>query len=319
MIQNVLAEYDSKIRMEELLTFCMAFLLNTLIIIFSQITLAPIIFTINVIIMLTIIATVFAQRFAKASLFTVYRDWYTLFFLITIYMQHNKLVPLVNPHDIDAYLMKIDYALFLGNHPTVLLESILNPYFTEFLQIIYASFYFFPFLLCLLLYRNKRKADFHIVASTILLGFYISYIGYYLFPAIGPRFTMVHLQTLPLEGVYLYNFFHHAILFLGGVTRDCFPSGHTLVSILTFMLTVKYFKKFSIVAGIWMVFLVMSTVYLRYHYVIDLIAGFILCLAVYKYGPMLARVYIFGRLDAPSPMFKVLRDWVYFLLNTIRR
>lgn len=318
MLQKVLTEYDAKIHLEELLTFGMALFLNILIIIFSHITLAPVIFTVNITIMLLIIATVYAQRYATSQLFTIYRDWYILPLLVAIFMEHNKLVPLINPHDIDTILIKIDYALFFGNHPTVLMEKVLFPFITELLQIVYASFYFLPFTLCLLLYIKERKVEFHIVASTIMLGFYLSYIGYYIFPAIGPRFTLTHLQTQSLEGLLLFNFVHHGLAYLEGVTRDCFPSGHTLVSILTVLLAIRFHKKFSVVATVWALLLIISTVYLRYHYVIDVIAGFFVGLATFRYGPILARLYIFGSAEISTPVLDYLRNW-WDWLSEIRR
>ena len=319
MVPTILYNYDQRIHLEELLTFSMALLLNILIIIFSHFTLAPVTFTINIAIMLLIIATVFAQRFATSKLFSVYRDWYVLPLLVAIFMEHNMLVPLINPNDIDSYLIKIDYSLFFGNHPTLLLERIMHPFITELLQIVYASFYFLPFTLCLLLYLKERKVEFHVVASSIMFGFYLSYIGYYIFPAIGPRFTLAQLQTKPLEGLLLFNFVHHGLAYLEGVTRDCFPSGHTLVSILTVLLAMKYHKRFSIIATVWAVLLIISTVYLRYHYVIDVIAGFCVGLIAFRYGPMLARLYIFGNTETKTPLLDSIRNLWYWLLDIRRR
>ncbi|MCX7678031.1 MAG: phosphatase PAP2 family protein [Spirochaetes bacterium] len=309
MMYKTLTEYNARVHLEEVLTFGMALFLNSLIIIFSDIIVVPIIFTINVCIMVLIVVTAYVQRYTNSPLFKIYRDWYILVFLVTIFMEHNTLVPIINPNDVDNFLIRVDYVLFFQHHPTILLEKLLHPVVTELLQIVYASFYFLPFTLCLLLYLEERKIEYHIVASTILLGFYLSYIGYYIFPAIGPRFTLSHLQTKPLEGVLLFPYIHHGLAYLEGVTRDCFPSGHTLVSILTILLAKSYYKNFAPIATVWASLLILSTVYLRYHYVIDVIAGLLLGIATFRYGPLLARLYIFGKAESPFPVLDYLRNW----------
>jgi len=60
------------------------------------------------------------------------------------------------------------------------------------------------------------------------------------------------------------------------VQRDVFPSGHTMMTAIVMYLSVKFKSKakwFLVVCGTLLIF---STVYLRYHYVIDVIGG-LLC------------------------------------------
>ncbi len=294
MLERFTLEYDQRFHLEELLTMGMAIFLNVLIMALSDIRLALLPFLINTGIIVLILVVKYMNRYISSNGYSTFRDWYVAGLLLTIYMEHNTLVPLINPVDIDSVLIKIDRILFLGNDPTILLERFTHPVITEILQVVYVSFYFLPFLLVFILYMKSRKIDFHILASTILLGFYISYVGYYLFPATGPRFTLDHLQSFSLTGVLTFDFLRSFILRAGGVTRDCFPSGHTLISALTVMLAYRYYKRFAPFAFVWAALMIISTVYLRYHYVADLAAGFIIGVGVYRYGPALARLYIFG-------------------------
>ncbi|HMB20532.1 MAG TPA: phosphatase PAP2 family protein [Spirochaetota bacterium] len=294
MLERFTREYDQRFHLEEILTMGMAIFLNVLIVTFSDIRLAPHIFLLNSGIVALVLLVNYMNRTINNTTYSTFRDWYVAILLLIIYMEHNTLVPLINATDIDSIIIKIDRILFLGNDPTILLERFTHPVITEILQAVYVSFYFLPFLLVLLLYMKGRKIDFHILASTILLGFFISYIGYYIFPAIGPRFTLDHLQAVPLTGIFTFDFFRGFIFKAGGITRDCFPSGHTLISALTVMLSYKYYRRFAPLSFIWGTLLIISTVYLRYHYVADLVAGFIIAVVVYRYGPTLARFYIFG-------------------------
>ncbi len=289
--------------LEETLTAAMLLILNALILIFPGFRGARTIFMMNASMLIVIAAAAGAHRMLRPAWLSSVRDWYAVPMMIAIYMEHNSLVPLVNPHDLDNLFIAMDRYIFGGYDPTVLMEKISFPVLSELMQIVYASFYFFPFTLCLIVYLRNRES-FHRVASTVIFGFYLSYIGYYIFPAIGPRFTLDHLQHAPLSGLYSFDYIRTLLASLEGVTRDCFPSGHALVAALTLMLARHHTERFRIAAWPWCVLLVIATVYLRYHYVVDAIAGLALALTAYWTGPRLF-VWYFHRKRAgcadPNP------------------
>jgi membrane-associated phospholipid phosphatase len=250
------------------------------------------IFALNLLIIALIPASALLHRRFPRQWIQFLRDWYVMPLLIILYMENRRLVPLINPHDMDSLLISIDRFLFFGHDPTILLEGITSPFLSEILQASYATFYFLPASLCVILYLRGPRMDFHINASTILMGFYLSYIGYYFTPAIGPRFTLDHLQTFSLSGVFLFDFIRDMLARAEGLMRDCCPSGHAMISLLTVGLARRYVRRFFPIACIWASLIVFSTVYLRYHYVIDLIAGLFLGLVVYRYGPGIAESLI---------------------------
>lgn len=282
----------SFLNLEERLTMGMALLLDLLILVFFQLDRAWGLFILNVLIMIGILAVSLAQRGTQQKWVHFARDWYVIGLLLIIYLENRRLIPLINPHDIDWLLIEMDRFLFLGHDPTILMEKITCPILTEVLQIIYASFYFLPLSLCLILYRKESPVEFHSVASTILMGFYLSFIGYYLTPAIGPRFTLANQQALPLSGLFLFDKLQYIIAQIEGVMRDCCPSGHALVSVLTMLLAWRSARGFFPVTLVWTALIIFSTVYLRYHYVADLIIGISLGFAVYRWGEPMARAII---------------------------
>ncbi|MGD0275819.1 MAG: phosphatase PAP2 family protein [Syntrophales bacterium] len=288
-------DWSSRLNLEEKIIIVMALLFNSLILLFMQIRAAWDIFFLNLLMISLILMVSLVQSGRYKKYMQILRDWYVLLFLIPIYLENRRLIPLINPHDMDNVIIKIDRFLFLGNDPTVILERITYPVLSEVLQIIYASFYFLPITLCLLLYFTKRShLDFHICASTIMMGFSLSYLGYYITPAIGPRFTLAHLQTIPLTGVFSFDFVRDMLARAEGMMRDCCPSGHTLISLLTILLARKYYRPLFLVTCVWASLLIFSTVYLRYHYVTDVIIGAILGLVVYRYAPSLSEALILG-------------------------
>ncbi|MGD0210451.1 MAG: phosphatase PAP2 family protein [Desulfomonilia bacterium] len=282
-----------RLSLEEKFTIGMVMLFNILILVFMRLGQAGDIFILNIIIITSILIVSRVYNRFPTERFQFFRDWYVPAFLIILYLENRRLIPLSNPHDLDSILIAMDRFLFLGNDPTIFLEKFTHPLLTEILQIAYASFYFLPFTLCLILYLKKPHLEFHINASVILMGFYLSYIGYYITPVIGPRFTLNHLQSLPLTGIFSFDFIRNMIAQAEGIMRDCCPSGHAMISLLTVLLAWRYTRAFFPIAVIWALLIIFSTVYLRYHYVTDLIVGMTLGFVVYWRGLKIIETIIF--------------------------
>jgi membrane-associated phospholipid phosphatase len=169
------------------------------------------------------------------------------------------------------------------------MERWIGPWLTDLLSLAYISYYFIPVVLIAVLYAKNRKLAFDESIFVLALGYYISFIGYILFPAIGPRYVMTHLYSVPLEGSFITDFVRDVLNALEHNKRDCMPSGHTQIVLIVLYLAHRY-ERFlfyiflPIVCG-----LILSTVYLRYHYVIDLFAGAAVAVGCMILGPRLYR------------------------------
>ncbi|HXI94357.1 MAG TPA: phosphatase PAP2 family protein [Blastocatellia bacterium] len=202
------------------------------------------------------------------------RGWYPVLLIPITYKELSYLIPLIHPHDFDATLAAIDQRLF-GVHPTVWLERLTWPPLSEVLQLTYSSYYFLPLVLGVVLWRKGWFEKFDFWVFIVVLGFYVSYLGYIAVPAVGPRFlpSILEAQTIPLTGVWLFQPVREMLDRAEGITRDCFPSGHTELTLLV----LYYARKFHRPVFWWLLPLgtgvIVSTVYLRYHYVVDVVAG----------------------------------------------
>ena len=195
--------------------------------------------------------------------------------ILIIFESLELIVHPINPKDVDPLLIRIDYLLF-GGYPTVMLESIQIPILTDLLQIAYSTYYFLPVSFGVALKLRGREREFDQALFLILLCFYLSYVGYLLFPALGPRYAMNHLHSTELTGVFFAGPIQSVLNHLEGIKRDAFPSGHTAVALIVSVLAYRYYRKFFWVTAPVVALLVLSTVYCRYHYVTDVIAGVIL-------------------------------------------
>jgi membrane-associated phospholipid phosphatase len=151
------------------------------------------------------------------------------------------------------------------------MEQWIVPWFTDIMSLAYLSYYFIPVILVVVLYMKDRMAEFDRALFVLAFGYYISFIGYILFPAVGPRSAMTHLYSVPLEGSFITDFVRDTLNALEHNKRDCMPSGHTQIVLMVLFLAYRCEKILftiflPIVCG-----LILSTIYLRYHYVIDIL------------------------------------------------
>jgi membrane-associated phospholipid phosphatase len=136
--------------------------------------------------------------------------------------------------------------------------------------------------------------EFNRAIFILAFGYYVSFIGYILFPAIGPRFTLDHLYSIPLEGSFLTDFVRDILNYLEHNKRDCMPSGHTQMVLIVLFLAHRYEKFLFYLFFPTICALIFSTVYLRYHYVIDLFVGAAFAVGCMIVGPRLYKYWDAG-------------------------
>ena len=215
-----------------------------------------------------------AAHVKERSLFRTIHAFLPVLVVPVVFDSMGDIIPWVRPRTIDDLLIKADQLLFCGNHPTVLLERFIHPLLTAALQFAYISYYPMAIVLGGVLWAKKKETAFQEAIFGVILCFYLSYLGYLLFPAVGPRFTLAHLQTRDLAAGPLVTAIQETLNALENTKTDAFPSGHTAIALLTLSYAIKFRERtltallVPAVAG-----LLLSTVYLRYHYVIDVIAG----------------------------------------------
>ncbi len=229
----------------------------------------------------------FAQE-AKATRFRVVgyiRDWYPVPMIFYVFKETYLMVHPIHPKDFDWLLIGADRLIF-GGDPTRWLSTFAHPVVTEILQISYASYYLILLSVFFELSIEKRHTELFLGSFLVIYGFYLSYIGYFVLPAVGPRFTLYDFNSLDtsLPGVWVTNALRdfvnagesipkNAVNAIDFAQRDAFPSGHTQLT-----LTIMYISFSNRLRSRWIILtagslLIISTVYLRYHYAIDVMAG----------------------------------------------
>ncbi len=240
-------------------------------------------------------------EYNQFSLLRILRFWYSVAVILICFKETYYIILSLKPDDWDILFIKADFAIF-GVNPTQWAYRFANPWLTEFLQIIYFFYYFLIIVYGLELYLWKRYDEYKYATFVILSGFYLCYIFYVIFPAIGPRFILHDFASINAElpGIFFTKWIRSFLDFGESIPvgvsnpqvfaqRDAMPSAHTALALILVYLSKKIKSKSFYFYLPYLILLVISTIYLRYHYVIDIAAGIfiaviaiIVCKIIYK-------------------------------------
>ena len=194
---------------------------------------------------------------------------------IAVYTNLHDTVRYVNSHDIHPYLSRLEGWLF-GGQPVLWAEAYITPARTEFFNFFYANFYLVaPSVPCILWFAGRR-AEARSVLLGVIVCFYTGYVLYVLFPAAPPRlyYASLGLFKVTLRGGPITNFQEYLIgMMPNHAERAAFPSLHAAISTLSLVYAWRYCRWFFPILLVFVAGLLTATVYLRHHWVVDLLAG----------------------------------------------
>ena len=164
------------------------------------------------------------------------------------------------------------------------------PWFHELMEFAYFSYYFLAVAFLVLLFRARGVAaddrwdvlrDFVRDLSTTML---VCYTFYTIFPVWGPKYFQA--GYVEVEGWIFTRIMLH-IHENGALLGAAFPSSHVAASTIPWWYTWRYYPRHRWWMTTIFVLLCMSTVYCRYHYVVDVIAGLLLAAIMLVFGHLL--------------------------------
>ena len=206
----------------------------------------------------------------------IVRDWFPfLIILLMYYSLWGDATHLLVSHDRDAELIALDQKLF-GCQASVAIQRFITPTLTAWMD--FAYFYHvlnIPLVGCFIYLRRPRKRFREMMTGLMVVGFF-GLLGYLLVPAIGPVYTLRDQYTVPLhQSISIFNQ-QMEFMDFARILRDVFPSMHVAISFLVGLYAYRNSRRLfwglsPLIVSLWV-----STVYLRFHYLVDLLAGFIL-------------------------------------------
>jgi len=219
---------------------------------------------------------------------TFARDLLPFLFCANVYANLHDMIAFFGAPDITGWLYRMDVALF-GVEPTIWAQRFVTPFLTDFFTFCYWLFYVLPPLLGLLLYMRGKGRAFRETLVSIVFCLYIGYIGYVALPAAPPRYAIpAEVFGAPLAGLMpVLDQSRAATAAVPLTAKGAFPSLHCGVMFLAMLLAWRHLRWFFPVALFFGAGLILGTVYLRHHWVVDIVAGVLVAFAADRLAPPL--------------------------------
>ncbi|MDP4092851.1 MAG: phosphatase PAP2 family protein [Bacillota bacterium] len=179
----------------------------------------------------------------------------------------------------DGMLSSLDKSI-IGGDLSHTAQRIYSSPLTELMSTGYFSYYV-AIAVTLLYYGFRSSIETFCKFCMGLFGiFALGIIAYTIVPAVGPYVYFKGTYDRQLTG-YLMTKLNNFVVISGSCKYDVFPSLHTGVGLFILLFTFFNSRKGFYVFLIPFIFLISSTIYLRYHYFTDLFCGACLSIAVF--------------------------------------
>jgi membrane-associated phospholipid phosphatase len=228
-------------------------------------------------------------RFPANRLLDFLRHYYPIPFFIAFYSETELLNQLFIQGYLDVHFLRLEQWLF-GLQPGLeFMVRFPSPWLAELLYAAYFSFYIMIAGVGLALLLRDRRQFAHFI-SVISFMLYVCYLTYIFLPVVGPRIVDLNLPgiSLPHDALPATNYavpksVERTVFFrIMGWFYDhfesagaAFPSSHVAVAIGTVYFSFLYLRRIRHIHLLTAILLCVSTVYGRYHYVVDVAAGIV--------------------------------------------
>jgi membrane-associated phospholipid phosphatase len=220
-----------------------------------------------------IICLALAAAHSKNPVLRFARCWYPLPLYIGFFEELGGLVHMIFRGWFDRWLLQFDYG-FAGVHPCVWLAHFSSPAMNEFMQFAYMTYFLYLVMLPAILYAHKDRLAFWTVMVSTAVAHYSVYAMALFFPMEGPYYSLPPLEANSDPGGY----FTATIDFIERIARvhgAAFPSAHVAGSTVALLAAYRYRRWLFWICLPFFASMCVATVYGRYHYVADVLAGIV--------------------------------------------
>jgi len=213
--------------------------------------------------------------------------------LVDTYLMLRDLLPLVRTDTVDATLHQLDLRLF-GVEPALWLERFNRPAIVEWFSFFYFSYFWIgiAYMIAVIWLQRSGRATTELSIG-VLLVFCIGQLGYMAVPGFGPVQHLAAEFQRPIDGGFFWSCVTHAVA-AGGANKDVFPSLHTAAP--TFFTLYAWrratrdrrWRLPAIATGFFAANIIVSTMLLRWHFAVDVVAGLVLGISAALAAPRLA-------------------------------
>lgn len=198
-------------------------------------------------------------------------------FVVWFYCAVERIVPSLGATLRDPALLAMDEVMF-GQTPAVCFERVATGWLTDLMSLCYMTYHLY---LIVAVAEAMRVLDISSqrLSAYLFTGFAIGFVGYLLVPSVGPGRAYPDLFRAPLSGGTISRLIAEVVA-QGSSRYDAFPSLHVLITCILLDHDWREVRRRFWLMVVPSIGLLFSTVYLRYHYCVDILAGVLLFLAL---------------------------------------
>jgi membrane-associated phospholipid phosphatase len=175
----------------------------------------------------------------------------------------------------DLWLKQADISI-AGVYPAHWFRRHQTPALTGLLLLCYLAYYVSPLVAVVPQVVKRDWLKVRRCAAVYAGALMTTYIGYICVPATGPRMEGGFHAWLPEKPGWFGAEWWQKLLNNAEVIRwDAFPSGHVAIATVALVLALKYHRKVGLVYLPFVLGLPLATVFLGYHYLTDVAAGYL--------------------------------------------
>jgi len=213
------------------------------------------------------------------------RHFYPILLYTGLYRETGSLNHVLISGFLDPFFIRLEARIFGFQPSLAFMDSLPWPAVSELFYAAYFSYYVMVGGVGLALFYRNRQQFFHYV-SVISFLFYACYFIYIFMPVVGPRifFCEIPGYQLPADVQPVVVFpaavkagvFYQIMAWIYDTFEApgaAFPSSHVAVAIGTVWFSFRYLRSIRWPHLVIVVLLCLATIYCRYHYVVDVIAG----------------------------------------------
>jgi membrane-associated phospholipid phosphatase len=220
---------------------------------------------------LGIICLCWSAAHSEGRVLRFLRHWYPLPLYVAFFEELGGLVHLIFPGWFDRWLIEFDFG-FAGVHPALWLARFSSPAMNEFMQLSYMTYFLYLVLLPAILYSQRDRLAYWNVMVSTAVAHYSVYVIAVLFPIESPFHTLASLPEQPHAAGYFTTTIDLIERF-ARVHGAAFPSAHVAGSMVAVLAAYRYRRWLFWVCLPFFSSMCVATVYGRYHYVADVLAG----------------------------------------------
>jgi membrane-associated phospholipid phosphatase len=195
------------------------------------------------------------------------RTWYPLLLPLYLYPESGLINNLFLDAPLDPMYIALDKLIFRCEPAMILPAKFNHRFLMEYFHFSYFTYYLYLPIICPVFYLRDRLF-FEEFLFAILLTLLSCYLIFIFFPAIGP---------IPLrQGLYC-GFFTSLmdLIYRIDIPGGAFPSSHVAATVVGVVMVLRKIRILGLIFIPFVASLIVATVYCRYHYAVDAIAGII--------------------------------------------